>query len=590
MTDSDIARILEFDGNDSTVEGLSDEDFEGSQDLEPRLEELENEGSNDDSSDDDVPLAAVAARQTSSRRLYFKHENDFTPYPPGMYCQPLAASRVNLLQEPIEYFLRYIPEVMFEIISNYSNQTYLLKKGQNLNTTKEEIKLFFGISIAMSYLGLPRIRMYWANRTRVAMIADRMTRDRYFKIRTNLKLVNDLEVDEASKQNKFWKVNPLIKTVRKACLETPRSQHTSVDEQMIPFWGQVSMRQFIRGKPNPCGLKNFVCTTPDGVPLDFFMYEGKGDTILTTNEAEGLDIGGKVVLKLSETLPEGVKLYMDRYFTSLDLLDKLRSKKMQATGTLRKANIPKNCNFKTDNELRKQGRGSSDQLVRSDGNVACLKWFDNKPVIMASSVDSKEPINKCRRWCKKTKQYIQIDRPFAIEQYNTMMGGVDMLDRVISFYRIRARSKKWTVRLIFHFFDFAAAAGWLVYRNEAKLLECPKKNILDYLEFKVQIANSLLYFTPAREQIHIIHEVDSDDSTEEAQPWSRKRKCIPQPPVQLMTAMAGHLPLIDEQNDNHRCRMPGCKSKKARVFCSTCNMHLCLVIGRNCYKRYHESV
>ncbi|CAK1585648.1 unnamed protein product [Parnassius mnemosyne] len=102
---------------------------------------------------------------------------------------------------------------------------------------------------------------------------------------------------------------------------------------------------------------------------------------------------------------------------------------MQATGTLRKANIPKNCNFKTDNELRKQGRGSSDQLVRSDGIVACLKWFDNKPVIMASSVDSKEPINKCRRWCKKTKQYIQIDRPFAIEQYNTMMGGVDMLDR-----------------------------------------------------------------------------------------------------------------------------------------------------------------
>ncbi|CAG4980660.1 unnamed protein product [Parnassius apollo] len=254
------------------------------------------------------------------------------------------------------------------------------------------------------------------------------------------------------------------------------------------------------------------------------MYEGKGDTILTTNEAENLDIGGKVVLKLSETLPEGVKLYMDRYFTSLDLLDKLRSKKMQATGTLRKANIPKNCNFKTDNELRKQGRGSSDQLVRSDGNVACLKWFDNKPVIMASSVDSKEPINKCRRWCKKTKQYIQVDRPFAIEQYNTMMGGVDMLDRVINFYRIRARSKKWTVRLIL-------------------------RQLLDGLYTGMKL-NS-------REQIHIIHEVDSDDSTEEAQPWSRKRKYIPQPPVQLRTAMAGHLPLIDEQNDNHRCRMPG---------------------------------
>lgn len=40
------------------------------------------------------------------------------------------------------------------------------------------------------------------------------------------------------------------------------------------------MRQYSRGKPNPCGLKNFICTSPDGHPLDFFMYEGKGGTIL----------------------------------------------------------------------------------------------------------------------------------------------------------------------------------------------------------------------------------------------------------------------------------------------------------------------
>lgn len=589
LRDADIGRILEFDGDDSEVEGLSDEETEVRLFPEPQLQEPEDE-EDEDSSDDDVPLATVAARQTSNRRLYFKHHDHFTPHPPGQYVQPLAASRVRVLEEPIAYFSRYIPVSIYEKLSTYTNQTYLLRKGTNLNSSAEEMQLFFGLTMAMSYLGLPRIRLYWANKTRVSMIADRMTRDRYFKLRSNLKLVNDLELDEESKQSKFWKVDPLIETVRKACLDTPRSQYISVDEQMIPFWGQVSMRQFIRGKPNPCGLKNFVCTTPDGVPLDFFMYEGKGDTILPDNQAEGCGIGEKVVLRLAKTLPEGAKLYMDRYFTSPLLLDKLRERGMQATGTLRKAKIPPNCNFKSDKQLKDQGRGSSDQVVRSDGNLACLKWFDNKPVVTASSVDSKQPVNKCRRWCKKLKRYIEIERPFAIQQYNTMMGGVDMLDRVISFYRIKARSKKWTIRLIFHFFDFAAAAAWLIYRKEAQLLERPKKDTLDYLDFKIEIANALIYFTPASQQIHMYEECNSDsDISDVEEVVIPKRKYVPQPPVQLRTAMAGHLPIIDEENTNHRCRMPGCKAKKARVYCSTCKMHLCLVTGRNCYKRYHES-
>ena len=83
-------------------------------------------------------------------------------------------------------------------------------------------------------------------------------------------------------------------------------------------------------------------------------------------------------------------------------------------------------------------------------------------------------------------------------------------------------------------------------------------------------------------------EADTSAETPQAS-TSRKRKYVPQPPLQLRTAMAGHLPMIAESGDN-RCRLPGCKGKKARVYCSTCNMHLCLVVGRNCYKQYHENV
>ena len=58
------------------------------------------------------------------------------------------------------------------------------------------------------------------------------------------------------------------------------------------------MRQVIRGKPYPCGLKIFVCADPDGLPIDF-MYEGKGDSILSEDTFQTLDVGGKAVISLS---------------------------------------------------------------------------------------------------------------------------------------------------------------------------------------------------------------------------------------------------------------------------------------------------
>ncbi|CAG4992412.1 unnamed protein product [Parnassius apollo] len=48
--------------------------------------------------------------------------------------------------------------------------------------------------------------------------------------------------------------------------------------------------------------------------------------------------------------------------------------------------------------------------------------------------------------------------------------------------------------------------GWYTGKK-AQMLDTPKKDTLDYLEFKAVIANSLLYFTPAREQIHLYEEI-----------------------------------------------------------------------------------
>lgn len=135
---------------------------------------------------------------------------------------------------------------------------------------------------------------------------------------------------------------------------------------------------------------------------------------------------------------------MDRYFTSIPLLD-APIEKMYVCGTIMKSRLPKQSKLKGDGEMKKLGRGSIDQTVRSDASVVLVKWFDIRPVVAASTILQKDPVTSCTRWCRKTKQYIEVERPDIITKYNAYMGGVDNLDRCISMYRSKAKTKNWTV-------------------------------------------------------------------------------------------------------------------------------------------------
>ncbi|KAJ2938067.1 hypothetical protein O0L34_g19390 [Tuta absoluta] len=593
--ESALNDIINGDESDIDIE-IEDEDIADDplyvpedQDAEEEDEEDEEqvrEGNEPSASTSNLSsLTSPAPRSSSSqRRLYWKTTDNFEPLPPAPFFEPPESVVINL--PPQEYLTKYIPTDTYELIAFHSNQTYLAKTGNSLNTSTKEIRLFFGITAMMSYLRFPRIRMYWEKKTRIAAIADIMVRDRYFKLRAALKIVNDSEVPAAEKQKtKFWKVQPLLSSVRNGCLLNTPTTDVSIDEQMIPFWGKHAARQMVRGKPNPVGLKNFVLTCYNGLPLDFFLYEGKGDSILDDNDItdediKKLDIGGKVVLRLSNRLPAGCSIFMDRYFTSINLLDVLQfQSECMGTGTLQKRRIPANCSFKTDRELRAEGRGSFSQKVLSNGQIAAVKWFDNKPVIMASSIHGVNPTDDCRRWDKKQKRYIQVKRPSIVKEYNEKMGGVDYLDRMISYYRISARTRKWTVRLIFHLFDFGAAAAWIEYKLDQEKLGTRKRDILDYLGFREAIADYLLEYEAEGGE-----DAADDGTVSVSRPSKRAR--TEHPSDFIRTRKLDHLPVVlDTQN---RCRMPGCKSTKARHQCPTCKVILCLMSGRNCYKDYHE--
>jgi len=108
-----------------------------------------------------------------------------------------------------------------------------------------------------------------------------MSRDRFFKLRSNWHFVNNLE-KPADKNDTFYKVrfltsqSSLFDSIRQHLLSQPLEveEEICVDEQMVPFTGTHNVKQYIKGKPHPWGVKLFVLCGKSGIAYDFLIYQG----------------------------------------------------------------------------------------------------------------------------------------------------------------------------------------------------------------------------------------------------------------------------------------------------------------------------
>ena len=100
-------------------------------------------------------------------------------------------------------------------------------------------------------------------------------------------------------------------------------------------------------------------------------------------------------------------------------------------------------------EMKKGGRGTMDTRISKDKNICIVRWEDNNMVNIASTFVGIVDKDKVKRWNKEKKKYIEVDRPEPIRYYSDYMGGVDLMDCLISYYPMRFRTKQWPTRLFF---------------------------------------------------------------------------------------------------------------------------------------------
>jgi hypothetical protein len=426
----------------------------------------------------------------------------------------------------------------------------------------------------MGNLKYPQIEMYWKAQYRVNQIAENIGKNRFFTLRSNLKFVVDEQIsDDIKKNNRLWRVQSIIDLFRTVCLSFPRDKNCSIDEQMIPFYGKTSLRQYIPNKPNPVGLKNFVLANPKGLILDFEIYQG-ATTLPENMRCHGLAAG--IVLRLSQTLPPGSCLYFDRFFNSTKLLDLLCEMQINATGTVMRNRFGRETvPLKPEKEMKKKGRGSSVAFVREDRKLAITEWFDTRIVTLGSNCRAVEEETIVERWDKKQRKQITISCPRSVADYNKYMGGVDMADRMISYYRFAYRTRKWTVRFLHHFIDAACSNAFIEMQAHE---ENSRPSLNKLILYRFHVAEHLLC-RPKPEQY-----VEENDDCEVASAGDFKKR-RPLPPERVRGAI--HLPEYHDLKNAKRCRLPGC-SMKTRWWCVECKVFLCLVGDRNCFSCFHQ--
>ena len=131
--------------------------------------------------------------------------------------------------------------------------------------------------------------------------------------------------------------------------------------------------------------------------------------------------------------------------------------------------------LKGNKNLKSEGKGAMDGCTSTDGKMCLVNWNDNNVVHMLSSAYDWKGDVTLRRWDKTSQQMLNFNCPLSIIQYNHSMGGVNLLDFLMSLYRIHIKSRKWTLRVIFHFIDLCVVVSYQMYIRDCKLSKVDKK-------------------------------------------------------------------------------------------------------------------
>ena len=395
---------------------------------------------------------------------------------------------------PTVLFSLFFTDELLEILRTETVRYAHEEKGDHLFTlTPTDLHVFLAILLVSGYNTVPNFREMWQDppsSVRNEMVCNSMRRNKFLKIKEYFHTAAAGDIVDG---DRLWKLRRLFTHLNTAFLQhAPEETTFSVDEAMVPYFGRHSCKVFIKGKPIRFGYKMWCLCNRDGYLYQFHPCQ-PNDPI--HDKAVGL--GASVITHLLSVLPvrANVRVYADRFFSSVKLCKRLALEGIGYTGTVmhnRVADCPLGKQMK---ELgRAKQRGSYVLSRDANSNVLVVLWIDTRPVLLVSNCDPAGPTTNASRWSQAADARVQVDMPHTVEQYNRYMGGVDRMDQNIGTCRVGIRSKKWYWPLVMFALGTATQNAWQLYRRSPTGQATP----LTYTQFVQAIAESTLlrYGTP----------------------------------------------------------------------------------------------
>ena len=203
----------------------------------------------------------------------------------------------------------------------------------------------------------------------------------------------------------------------------------------------------------------------------------------------------QVVRKLCEPYRDSYRtIYVDRFYTSLELLKELDKMNLFVTGTVMKNRISKDMVInKSSKQFKEMQRGDfkrhlygydNEEEQRITYGLVC--WKDKDIVYCMSNTTSTEGVGECKR--RSANGIITIKRPNIIGEYNKYMGGVDLADmRRLHCNSTIMGSNRWWLKLFFYLLDVGTANALVLYR----LTQTDKGSNMSIVDFKKEIVQEL---------------------------------------------------------------------------------------------------
>lgn len=291
-----------------------------------------------------------------------------------------------------------------------------------------------------------------------------------------------------------------------------------------------------------------MCTTP-GYTTKVEVYGGKTiDTQANTPT--------NIVLNLArDYFGKGHTMFVDNWYTSLDLAEKLVQEETHLVGTLRKnrKNLPKDVMT----AHLKPGEFSAKE---NENGITVMKWRDKRDVCLMSTKQSVRFVKK------KNRRGIETIKPKIVIDYNKAKAAVDLSDQMSAYSSPLRKTLKWYKKLGIELLLNTAVV------NARALYQYTTNKKISVVDFRRLLAKQLIQgsqgnaatITPRPKRQR--HELKENEGS-----VASTRKCCRE-------CYKTNVQLYGKNGAKN-------KTKKVSWFCNMCpgNPHLC----RQCFDKCH---